>query len=157
MIQTACRIAVAVCLGSLSTALAVERFVPQGGALNYPTIQTAIAASAAGDVVRVQPGTYRESVTLSNIDITLTSSEPLNPAVVRSTVIEGDGLHSVVTLTGNRTRNMLLTGFTIRGGGGTIMSPKMSGGGGIYCFQSNASIIAVQSRARPLASRSWVK
>jgi hypothetical protein len=128
----------------LGTASAVERFVPQGGPLNYPTIQAAITASRSGDIVRVQPGVYQESIAFRSADLTLTSLDPADPNVVRSTVLQGDGSHSVVSFTGGQSTNAVLTGFTIQGGGGTGYASlpfQFQEGGGIYCSQSSPSII----------------
>jgi hypothetical protein len=127
-----------------TTAPAVERFVPEGGSMNYSNIQSAISASANGDIIRVQPGIYRESITFKNLDIVLTSMNPTDSEIVRSTILEGNGSNSVVTFTGGQTTNALLTGFTIRGGGGTVFRGpqfKFLFGGGVYCYQSSPSIV----------------
>lgn len=128
-------------LAGLAEARAVERFVPYGGTLNYASIQEALSACAAGDIVRVQPGIYEESITFPNRDITLTSLDPGDSNIVQSTVIQGDGMHSVVTFAQGQSTNCVLTGFTIRGGGGTVFSGSYLLGGGIYCYQSSPSII----------------
>src|SRR5678815_1467320 len=83
-------------LASLSIGLSVERFVPGGGALIYSNIQSAINASLKDDIIRVQPGIYRESITFRSVDITLTSINPNDLNVVQTTIIEGDGTESVV-------------------------------------------------------------
>jgi hypothetical protein len=127
------------------TASAVERYVPQGGALNYSNIQAALSVSTTGDIIRVQPGVYPESITFrSNFDVTLTSVNPLDSNIVQSTVIQGDGTRSVVSFSGGQTTNAVLTGFTIRGGGGTAFSVGTSAfqlGAGIYCYRSSPSIV----------------
>src|SRR5579862_3124596 len=134
----------AVFIGLFEASVASERFVPQGGSLSYPTIQAAIAASTSGDIIRVQPGVYRESISFRNLDITLTSIDPTNPQIVQSTVIHGDGTNSVVSIAGGQTTNALLTGFTIQGGGSTVINidvGRLFFGSGIYCSQSSPSII----------------
>jgi len=133
--------AVAVWLAVLANGSAVERFVPEGGALNYPTIQAAVTASVAGDIVRVQPGTYQESITFRSVDITLTSMNPGDSNVVQTTIIQGDGTNSVVSFASGQTTNTVFTGFTVRGGGGTVYSTDLLLGGGIYCYQSSPSIV----------------
>src|ERR1700710_1337203 len=130
-------------LASRADGLAVVRYVPQGGTSNYPTIQAAITASQAGDIVRVQPGTYHESIIFGSVPITLTSTNPGDLNVVQATVIQGDASHSVVTFDKGQTTNTLLAGFTIRGGGGTPL-PALNNwaiGGGIFCSTSSPSIV----------------
>ena len=135
------RLVSALWLLGLSEALAVERFVPQGGALSYPTIQSAITNSQAGDIVWVQPGIYRESITFRNLDITLTSMNPSDSEVVRATVIQGDGTNSVVSFAKGQGPRTVFTGFTIRGGGGTVLFGYRVGGG-IFCRESSPTIVA---------------
>ncbi|MBL9175027.1 MAG: right-handed parallel beta-helix repeat-containing protein [Verrucomicrobiales bacterium] len=125
----------------LSEGLAVERFVPQGGALSYPTIQSAINDSKVGDIVWVQPGLYQESITFRNVDITLTSMNPGDAEVVRTTVIQGDGTNSVIRFAKGQGPRTVLTGFTVRGGGGTVLFGYRVGGG-IFCQESSPTIVA---------------
>lgn len=141
MSKTLRRFVSALWLLGLSEGLAVERFVPQGGALSYPTIQSAITDSQAGDIVWVQPGIYRESIAFRNVDITLTSMNPSDSEVVRTTVIQGDGTNSVVSFAKGQGPRTLLTGFTVRGGGGTVLFGNRVGGG-IFCRESSPTIVA---------------
>src|SRR5262245_36936316 len=113
---------------------AVDRFVPAGGTPSYGTIQAALTASQGGDVVRVQPGLYRESISFPAVDVTLMSVDPNDSNIVKATVIQGDGKKSVVRFDNGRTTNTLFTGFSVRGGGGQL-------GGGIYCEASSPRII----------------
>jgi hypothetical protein len=128
-------------LASLSIGLSVERFVPGGGALIYSNIQSAINASLKGDIIRVQPGIYRESITFRSVDITLTSINPNDLNVVQTTIIEGDGTESVVNFGSGQSTNTVFTGFTVRGGGGTIYASFYLLGGGLNCNQSSPSIV----------------
>jgi len=130
-------------LGVLSApvANALERYVPSGGDLNYQTIQEAILAAAENDVIIVQPGVYQETLTFNGANVRLTSTNPDDPGVVASTVIEGDGGQTVVTFERDETRETVLTGFTIRNGGGTTLGGNVTLGGGIYCFDASPSIV----------------
>ena len=91
---------------------ATQRYVPGGGSPSYSTIQAAVNASVAGDIIRVQPGTYSESVAFRSVDITLTSTNPSDSNVTRRTIIAGNGTRSTVTFAGGQTSKTLFTGFT---------------------------------------------
>ena len=57
----------------LAVALSVEAQTTIRVPLDYPTIQSAINASANGDTVLVAPGTYAENINFSGKAITVTS------------------------------------------------------------------------------------
>ncbi|MBC8094824.1 MAG: right-handed parallel beta-helix repeat-containing protein, partial [Akkermansiaceae bacterium] len=140
-------------LAYLASASAVERFVPYGGTLNYSNIQAAVTASQAGDIVRVQPGTY-SAFTFRNVDITVTSIAPGDSNVVQTTIIQGDGTRSTVSFAVGQTTNTLFTGFTVRGGGGTVYLTSYLVGGGIYCLQSSPRIVGniIEENHLPMGS-----
>jgi hypothetical protein len=84
------------CAGALAltsrTAVAAERNVPTP----YATIQAAVSAAATGDEIVIAPGVYtgdgnRDIVLPSSKQITIRSSNPSDPAVVRQTVIDCGG------------------------------------------------------------------
>ncbi len=111
---------------------------------DYPAIQSAIDASRLGDTVVVSAGIYNESINFKRRGITLTSTNPNDPAVVSNTVIRAVGQTSAVTFSGPERSNSVITGFTITGGYGTPNSAGGAGsyfGGGIYCFQSSPVIV----------------
>ena len=79
-------------------------------------IQEALCLAVNGDQIIVAPGTYREDVQFCGPDVVLRSSEPGNPEIVASTVIDGGGSGPVVSLTGDESEKCILSGFTLRGG-----------------------------------------
>jgi uncharacterized repeat protein (TIGR03803 family) len=81
----------------------------------YATIQAAIDAAQAGDVIQVTPGTYHENITLTGKELALQSTQAGDPNGAAATVIEGNGTDPVVRLQ-NCTPRTLLSGLTIRGG-----------------------------------------
>ncbi|MGA1865186.1 MAG: right-handed parallel beta-helix repeat-containing protein, partial [bacterium] len=97
----------------------------------YPgdKIQEAIDSASDLDVIIIHPGTYRESINFSGKAITIKSTDPNDPNVVASTIIDGSKSGSVVTFNNGEYSNSILTGITIRNG-------HSNQGGGIYCASS---------------------
>ena len=94
------------------------------GILNVPshfsTIQFALFLSGDGDELVVAPGTYYENLILYGPDVILRSTDPTDPNIVASTILDGRGLAPVVSFSGNETESCVLAGFTIRNGKGGI-------------------------------------
>jgi murein tripeptide amidase MpaA len=84
----------------------------------YNNIQLAINDANDGDEIVVNPGVYHESISFIDKNLTLRSTDPNDPNVVASTVIDIEGPYQgpVITLSGNRDRVYVLDGLTISGG-----------------------------------------
>jgi hypothetical protein len=105
----------------------------QSWAAAFKTIQDGIDAASDGASVIVASGTYVENVRFNGKNIVLRSADPLDPVVVRSTIIDGGGSGSVVTFAGTENETCVLYGFTIRNGSASI-------GGGINGAGTHATI-----------------
>jgi len=81
---------------------------------HYDYVQHAIDTAAAGDTLVVAPGIYREKVRLNGKNVTLTSTNPDDPAVRAATVIAGGGYQ--VTFADDETADCVFAGFTVSGG-----------------------------------------
>jgi len=80
------------------------------------SIQEGIDSATDGDSVLVAEGTYVENIHFHGKNITLTSTDPLDPEVVDKTVIAGNQAGSVVRLNGTEDESCVLSGFSIGGG-----------------------------------------
>ncbi len=118
----------------------VDASVPQSGdgaswESAFWRIQEGIDAASPGDTVIVAPGTYSETIRFRGKDITVTSADPLDSAVVQKTVIDGGQAGAVVNFSGMENEASVLCGFTVRNGSG-------DDGGGI-----SGGMLGAQTRA----------
>jgi hypothetical protein len=91
----------------------------------FKTIAEGVAAASDGDEVTVAPGTYVENVDFGGKNIILRSTHLTDPAVVETTIIDGNAASPAVTFAGTEDETCVLSGFTIRNGNG-------GSGGGIH-------------------------
>jgi hypothetical protein len=108
----------------------VDGAVPESGdgqswETAFKTIQEGIDVASHGDTVFVAQGTYVENIKFNGKNITLTSTDPLDPSVVANTVIDGNRAGSVVTFGGTEGEICQLSGFVIQNG----WLERASGGG----------------------------
>lgn len=105
---------------------------------DYQNIQDAISAAGNGDTILVQPGTYHGCIdfTGKNIVVASTWLTSGDTAMIRQTILDGDFLGSVVTISGGITSEAMLCGFTIINGTGTNVNGNQYGGG-IFCLDSS--------------------
>ena len=81
---------------------------------HYDYIQHAIVRGQAGDKIVVAEGTYHEDINFIGRNLTISSTDPNDPAVVAATII--DGSSRVVTFANGEDAGCVLSGFTITGG-----------------------------------------
>jgi len=83
----------------------------------YDHIRHAINEANHGDEIILSEGIYHENINFSGKNITLSSIDPVNPAVVAGTVLAGNvsSAGPVVTFATGENEACLLTGFTISG------------------------------------------
>ena len=130
-----------------STALGTDRLVPS----QYPTIQQAIDAAAPSDTVIIAPGTYTGDgnwdIDLRGMTITVQSTNPDDPDIVASTIIDcynpvSTDCHIGFIFQSFYSSETIVSGLTITGGqttaGGT--SGPMIGGGILFMNCGNPTI-----------------
>jgi hypothetical protein len=104
---------------------------------DYPTIQAGIDASAGGDTVLVQPGTYIENIDFNGHNIVLGSLflTTGDHSYISQTIIDGDSAGTVVSFISGEDTSACITGFTITNG-------YTDGyGGGILCLNNSNPLI----------------
>jgi parallel beta-helix repeat protein/predicted outer membrane repeat protein len=100
---------------------------------DQPTILDAIAVATTGDEVVLAPGTYLEGVDFDGKAITLRSTNPDDPEIVETTIIDGQESNTVVTFDQSEGNDSILTGLTITNG-------QADFGGGILCDGASPTI-----------------
>ncbi|UCE65884.1 MAG: T9SS type A sorting domain-containing protein [Candidatus Zixiibacteriota bacterium] len=103
---------------------------------DWPTIQQGIDASADGDTVLVQPGTYVENINFNGHNIVLGSLllTSGDTSYIQQTIINGDSAGSVIKFENEENNTAVVKGLTITNG-------FAMNGGGIYCNGSYPSIL----------------
>ncbi|MCB9831642.1 MAG: hypothetical protein H6807_04135 [Planctomycetes bacterium] len=122
-----------VALASAALNAQVTRFVPGG----FPTIQSAINASANNDIVIVAPGVYFENLVITGKHIKLSG------AGAASTIVDGGMNGPVLSIGPNLGRSLLVENLTFRNGKGadTVINGAGAQGGGIDIRISSPTIL----------------
>ncbi len=127
----------------------IRRLVPQ----QYTSIQAAINSSADGDTVLVDESTYFENINFRGKAIVVASYFIIDgdSSHISNTIIDGSqhthpDSGSVVTFSAGEDTSSVLSGFTIRGGSGTLwtnpFNALLRAGGGIFCASDFGATIS---------------
>ena len=117
--------------------------VDDDGPADFSSIQAGIDTSDDGDTVIVEKGVYFENIHFKGKNIIVASTDPKDPRVVTSTIIDGGQLGSVVTFAGMENAQCVLSGFTIRNGYQPSLVGRSGGGicGGSETDHTHATIV----------------
>lgn len=125
--------------------IGVTLTVALDGSQQYTTIQAAVNASGAGDLLLVYPGRYLENLDLSyKSGITLTSLEYTtgDSCYISSTIIDGSSSPTSTILVYENTIDCTIRGFSVTGGSGFDYyqgsDPLQIFGGGIFLYRNNS-------------------
>jgi predicted outer membrane repeat protein len=115
-------------------------YVNASGTGDYPTIQAAVNDSNTGDIIILLPGTYtgvgNRNIDLNGKSITVQSTDPCDPVVMASTVIDCQGIGYGFKFV--KGESPLLAGFTIINGRSSQYYDVY--GGAIYSKSSSSTI-----------------
>ncbi len=114
---------------------------------NYATITLAIANAGPHDTVLVHPGTYPERIMFPATNFCLFSEYALtgDSNVIASTIVDassfaGEDTASVLIFVNGNDSSMTVSGFTIRGGHGTVGWDGRRYGGGLNVVGSHPTL-----------------
>lgn len=93
----------------------------------FASVQAAVAAASAGDLIVVLPGAYAGNIDLLGKDLRIVSAQG-----AASTTLVGTGLGPVVRCVSGEPPTTLVRGFSITGGGGDPLWTGMLVGGGAF-------------------------
>ncbi len=85
---------------------------------DYSSIQEALNSAEDGWEIIVKPGIYFENINFLGKAVILRSEHFDDPEAIKSTIIDGGRLGPVVVFNSGETADAVLSGFTIRNGGG---------------------------------------
>jgi len=102
---------------------------------DFATIQAALDAAAAGDVIIARPGTYIENIDFLGKAVTLRSE-----AGPEATILDGGQAGSVASFRNGEDAASVIKGFTITNGTGTDIAGRPTGGG-IVCGPASSPTI----------------
>jgi parallel beta-helix repeat protein len=95
----------------------------------YVTISDAIDDATSGNEIAAGQSTYRENIDFDGKAISVRSTDPNDPNVVATTIIDGNESGNVVTFDSSETSSSVLEGLTIT-----------NGNTGIYCYYASPTI-----------------
>lgn len=130
MKKLACLLLIALPVCSLAATYTVD----DDGPADYNTIQAAVIDANDGDRIIVYPGTYFEYISINGKAVALRSTDPNDPNVVATTIIDGNGLSRCINCLSFNGPNAVISGFMIQNGNAPY-------GAGLQLLDSSPAVI----------------
>jgi len=125
----------AICIALLSVSCFADTFyVDANSPADFNDIQSAINDANDGDIIIVNPGRYTEHINTLGKAITLQSTNPDDPQIISSTIIDGNDSGTCITCNSHESENTIIAGFLITDG-------NSIDGGGMYCTNQGSPTI----------------
>jgi hypothetical protein len=128
--------------------------VANDGPADLATIQAAIDEASEGDMIIVQPGTYKgegnTNLDFSGKAVTVRSREPNDPNCLRGTVIDAEAEGLIAHFVHGETARTIFEGFTLVAGD---ISTPVRGVPGFFEFSDDARPTIRAVRVEPAAAR----
>jgi len=105
----------------------------------FSSIQKAIFLSFPGEKITVEQDVYKEAIHFLGKKLILQSINHYNKGVVNNTIIDGEGIHSVLFFSGQEDETSIVRGFTLQNGYG-INGGGISGNGTLATIENNKII-----------------
>ncbi|MFH1009923.1 MAG: hypothetical protein V1784_01650, partial [bacterium] len=116
---------------------------------DFATIGEALYYTGQGDTVLVHPGIYRERLIPPGHDFLLVSefffthdSSAIDSTIIDASDFAEEDTASVLTFVNGNSRATIVSGFTLRGGHGLLVSGAYRTGGGVYINASHPTILS---------------
>lgn len=104
---------------------------------DQPSLQFAVFFAKSGDEVVLAPGEYFEPINFNGKAITVRSTDPLDPAIVEATIINGSALNTVVICNSGEGPDSVLSGLVIKNGLAALLGTN---GGGMLNDGSSPTV-----------------
>jgi len=103
---------------------------------DYSSIQQSIFFSFPGEIITVEQGIYKETIHFLGKNVIFQSTNPFDRGVVSNTIIDGEGIRSILYFSGQEDETCIVRGFTLQNGYGRN-GGGISGNGTLAIIENN--------------------
>jgi hypothetical protein len=121
----------------------------------FRTVQEGIDAASDGDTVIVAVDTYSENIRFKGKNITVRGTDPLDPAFVANTIIDGNEAGPTVTFAGTENETCVLSGLTAGYGKASVGGGICGGTAGMHTHATIKNSVVGSNSADDGAGIAW--